>query len=338
MKITPSFLVSFETEITGIVENTWQRVASNLNWDRFMKLRPASTRTQILVWLLTTAKLYPEGQGGNTRFDDLIAATTSYSVQNVGAGLKLTRNEIEDNQIDAGRLGTDTTVGAMDYAGKWANDIGFAAAYWPQQMFMNLLLNGESGIGYDGVPFFSASHPLNPVAGASQGTYSNLLTGVGINPAAQGGDTTLLSAIALAQTNLASALSSVAKQKFIGGIPRYIVPKFLLVPTALQYRAMQLTGGDMLGQNTNVLKGYNLEVVVDPNLDTDPTSYYIVAADAMSDDMGPFIYSERKPFELNTYSPVEQETLGRMDEFEWLMKGRNTAVYGHPYLITKCKV
>lgn len=325
MKVTPEFIVSFETELKGIMATNWQRVASRLNWDKFMKVRPSAGKREILVWLLETAKLYPEGNGGNTRFDDMVAATFSYENDNAGAGLRLTKNEIEDNQMK-----DNASVGVLDYARQWANDISMASMYYPQQQLFSLITHGTTATGYDGVPFFSASHPVNPNGGTA--TYSNIITSVGLNPAAA----TELESFMLAQKNFATALAAVASKTFLNGVPRYLQPTTLLVPTALQYRAEQLTGGAILSQSTNVLANRNIQVIVDPLLDAEPTVYYLGVSDMMSDDLGAFVWSEREPFSLRTYSLYDEAALNRRDEFEWTMKGRNAAVYGHPYLMYRC--
>src|SRR4051812_48016914 len=115
MKFTPEFIVSFETSLQGIINDQWKRVVKNLVWDKFMKLRPGKGKTEMLTWLLESARIYPEGDGANTRFDDMQAATTSLEHDNAGAGLRLTVNEIEDNQMK-----DNPTTGVLEYSGKWA--------------------------------------------------------------------------------------------------------------------------------------------------------------------------------------------------------------------------
>jgi phage major head subunit gpT-like protein len=331
MKLTPRFLMTFETNIQGISLKNWERVAQNLYWDKFMKLRPSEAKHEILTWLLDTGGLYVAGNGGNVRFDTLLAWQTEIENQHVNKGLELTTDEIEDNQMK-----DNPNVGVLDYAAKWASDTGFAAAYYPQSILFSLILNGTTMTGYDGVPFFSTAHPIQP-GQSSGGTYSNLISGVDINPAPTTGQTEL-DAFIIAQQNFAKALAAVATQKFVGGVPRYLRPKFLLVPTALQYRAEQLTSGAILGQTSNVLTTRGLEVIVAPELDNDPTSYYIGVEDMLSDELSAFVYSERKPFAMRTYSPMEQVKLDERDTWEWLFKGRNGAAYGHPFLFYRCTV
>lgn len=325
MKVTPSFLVSFETRISGLITTNWDRVIANLSWDRLMKTRPSSTKVELLTWLLETAKIYDEGNGGQTRFDDMVAATHQYENFNAGVGLRLTKNEIEDNQLK-----DNPTVGALDYAGTWAKQVGAASAYWPQQKLVDLITNGKTLGSYDGVPFFSASHPVNP-ATPSSAVYSNIISAKPINAAPT---TTEVDALVTAQKNFASALASVRSQKFINGVPRYLMPSVVVGPTALAYRLAQLTGGDLLSQSTNVLPNeYSFSApLILPELDAEPDVYYIGCTDMMADELGAFVFSEREPFSLRTYSPMDEAALNRLDQFEWTLKGRNTALYGHPYL------
>lgn len=328
MKISPQFLISLDTDLKVISEKTWERVIPNLVWDRVMKVvPPADAFQRVMVWMLTTARLYPEGRGGNTRFDDMVTATHTIQNENAGAGLRLTKNEIEDNT-----LASNPQVSTLDWARQWAEQIGNAAAFFPEQQLFTLIAGGTVNTGYDGVPFFSAAHPLNPNTGGG-GTYSNIITGVNINPTS---GATALENLMLAQENFAKALAGVTSQKFLGGIPRYLRPTVMFVPTALQYRAEQLTNANTLTQGDNVLTRRGIEVVVNPLLDAEPTVYYLGVADMMSDDLSPFLYWEREPFALRGYSLMDEAELSRRDEFEWHMKGRNGTAYGHPYLFYRC--
>jgi len=330
MKVTPEFIVSFETKIDGLSTGNWQRVAANLKWDKIMKRRSGATKKELLTWLLETAKLYPEGpDGGNTRYDDIVAATHSLEHEHFGNGLQLTRDEIEDNQ-----MANNPTVGALDYASKWAKDIGSARAYHPQQQLAALILAGKVTNGYDGVPFFGTTHPLNPNGGG--GTYSNLISAVPINAVA-GNPPDDVNSLILAQRNLAKALAAVSGQRFLGGIPRFLKPMGIVHPTQLQYRVNQLTGGEVLSQTTNVMKKDALESIWMPELDGEPDVYYIAVEDILSDELGAFAHSIRNEFQISMYGWMDQLVLGRMNEFEWLAKLRTTTIYGHPYLFYRCE-
>lgn len=334
MKLTPEFVVSFETQVVGLVTGNWDRVTQNLNWDRAMKTRPASTKKEILTWLLETAQIYPEGDGGNKRFDDLVAATMSFEHDHKGAGLRLTADEIKDNQMK-----DNPSVGAMDYATKWAKDTGAAAAYFPQKTLFDLILAGTTALGYDGRPFFDTLHPVNPNGGG--GLYSNHIASV---PLVVTTGATEVDNIVIGRRNLGKALAAVRKQRFVNGVPRFLIPTTLWVQSDQADYATMIVNAGVIGATTNTsaadLKNPNkkLEVIASPELDGETAgTYYIGVEDMLSDELGAFFWSELEAFSMQTYGPMTEAALGRMKQFEWLLDGRNQGVYGHPYMFYRCK-
>lgn len=61
--------------------------------------------------------------------------------------------------------------GALERALEPMKALGMAVARYPEEQLTTLLANAESANGYDGVPFFSASHPVGT------GTVANLTSG-----------------------------------------------------------------------------------------------------------------------------------------------------------------
>ncbi len=333
MKLTPEFLVSFETEIVGVVTSNWQRVQENLQWDRLMKVRPSSTKTQILTWLLETAAIYPEGDGGNKRFDDMVAASFSFEHTRSGNGLRLTADEIKYNVMK-----DNPSIGALDYANKWARDTGAASAYQPQKTLFELILAGTTATGYDGVPFFSTAHPVNPSGGG--GTYSNLIPNV---PLLVTGGSSEQDNLLVGRKNLGRALAAVRKQRFVNGVPRYLKPTTLVVQSDFADIATMIVNAGFIAATSNTSTdpanpSKKLEVMVAPELDNEAAgTYYIGVEDMLSDELGAFIWSELEPYSIQTYGPMTEAALGRMKQFEWLNDGLNEATYGHPYQFYRCK-
>lgn len=337
MQLSPQYIVSIDSMIKALITSNWQRVAAEAQeFGRIMKVRPSTTRRELLTWILDTTGLYPQGQGGNHRYDDMGAVEFEIDNTDVGAALELTTNEIEDNQ-----LARDPKIGAMDYAQKWARDRGAEAAYFPRKGLFNLILAGQTALGYDGLPFFSSQHPVNPLA-PTGAVFSNIITGVGI-----GGATTVDGLVA-ASANFATALSKIRAQKFINNTPRFLKPTIVVAPTALEYSVNQLIGGggllsggspaaDVIAQTTNVLGKWGFQKpIIAPELDGDPTSYYIGVEDTLSDELGAFIFSDRKPFELRGYPDASSAALNRSKMWEWTFDGRNAFQYGHSYLFYRC--
>lgn len=335
-KLTPSFLVNFETNLQSIIVDSWARVAQNLIWDKFVKLRPAKTKREILTWLLETAKIYPEGNGGEKRFDDIVAMATEYEISDFGAGLVLRKNEIEDNAMAQTFNGVQ--VGALDYAAKWARDIGAASGYFPQEKWIAAIEAGFStGLAYDGLSFFSKLHLRNPAGGVGgSGTYSNIIENVNLRPA-RGGSDSEQDVLLKGRANLGTALAHVRGQRFFNGVPRFLVPRALLVQTDMEEHANLLVKALQVGATDNRKALAPLEVYSTPELDTRPAgSYFIGVEDMMQDELGAFIHAERQPFSVSFYGPQTDSALARQKNFEWHNDGRSGQTYGHPYLFYAC--
>lgn len=322
MIISPEYVYDFETNLQAIMVDEWARIMPDLFWDQFMKVRTSSTKKELIEWMLTTAGIYAQDDGGQIRFDDLVSISHEITNANFGAGLMLSRNDIEDNSIDR--------------AGQWAQHIGSAGAYWPQKKMFELILAGESALGYDGVAFFSASHPVNPF-NTALGNYSNLIAAKPIDSSVT---------LAVASDNLASVVATIKQIKMPNGEYRHLKTKKLMGPPQLEKRMLELTQAQAFGQGgsqttataDNVLRNYGWDAPhVAHELAGDATSYYVACEDITSDEVGALMFQERKAWQLDSYQGETQVELDRRDEFEWHFKGRNAAAYGHPYLLFKVK-
>lgn len=337
--VTPSFLVDFETNIQSIVENEYARLGSNLWWSQFMKRKPSQRRQEIVAWLLSTAKIEDLGQaGGSVPFEDLVSKYTTFENRYAGAGLKLRKAQLEDLDGEG-----------MDLASKWASDIGAYMAYWPQKQLVSLIKNGHTTTGYDGVNFFATNHPLNPF-NTGLGNYANLFTVGTAAPI----DTSV--SVDAALNNLIGVVAAIKAIKMPNGEdPRFLRPKYLLVPPKLQGRAQQLTNAKFLAQAAAsgggsgdveaVISsfGWAQPIVADElaGFESD-TTYFVACEELSSNNLGAFVYVDREPFSITYYTGQGGGTgvdaqLDRAKELEWHATGRNVAGYGHPYLFFKVK-
>jgi phage major head subunit gpT-like protein len=336
MKITPAWVHTFETNIQTLVSNVWARRASMLVWDKLMSVRQSTAGSELYFWLLETARIRKEGQGGNKRWEEIGATSFEIVNENSGDGLRLTKNEIEDNQLGPERGAILRGTPVLDYAASWARQVGASAAYWPQEQMFELLRVGETKKGYDGKNFFATDHPVNPFSTAA-GDYANLLTGSasGAYPGAlpiHGAD------LDVAAANLAKAFAYVGTIRAPDGKTRNLRVKYLLVGPALQYRAMQLLGTKFLTMAgiENVLTNFGVEAIVANELTDEPNSYYLVV-ESMPEEGGALIFQDREPYKLTSYQPESEAELQRKKEYEWMFDGRNAVSFGHPYLIYKVK-
>jgi phage major head subunit gpT-like protein len=320
MKITPQWIATFETDQQTFIVDAWQRVLKNLVWDKFMDRRQSSTLRELYFWLIESASINKEGQGGNKRYDDIAATFYEIDNANSGNGLILTKNEIEDNMMAGANI---KGMPALDYAQNWSKQMGGAGAYWPQeQLFTDLIANGKTKKGYDGVNFFSDTHPVNVVSGSA--VYSNLMTA---RPLLADTDAHLL-ASATFINEVAARLRSFKQPN---GKYRMLRPRHLLHAPGQNYAVTKLLGSKFFNASDNVLTNMGLEPVCADELAAEDGVWYMTA-ELMPGEGGPFIYQDRDAYVLTSYSSDSQIELNRRKEFEWLFDGRNAAAYGHPYL------
>jgi phage major head subunit gpT-like protein len=334
--LTPQFIMDLESRMQIITENEYSRFAQNLWWNTIAKVRPSTGRRELVLWLLSTAMIKDQGvDGGNIRFDDLVSKMTEFENRYSGAGLKLRRAQLED-----------TDGGGMDLAAQWSADVGAYMGYWPQKLVVNLLKNGDTAslfTAYDGKAYFADDHPVNPFK--SVGTYANLLTSSNAFPIDDGQD------IDDALANLGQLFAYIASIKMPNGEdPRYLRPRYLLVPPRMYPRAVQLTSAKFLAQVAGsgagsgdveaLIKalGFATPIMVDElaGFESD-TTYFVACEQLASSQLGALIYSLREPYKINYYGTQDQVELDRKQELEWHCIGRNTVAPGHPYLLFKCK-
>lgn len=319
--ITQTYMGNFETNLRFVMTNAWRRTLANLWFPRLMNVTSVSSAVEYVEWMLETARIHPTGpKGAQMVYDPLAAVSQTLRHDHFGNGLELFRADIEDDKIAR--------------APKWANDTGSAQAYWPQRGLVQIIQNGKettfsdltgvtrSNLAYDGKAFFAEDHPINPYD-LSQGTYANLHVGT-----------------AFTAENLARVVAYVESIPHAGAAPMGAGSLMTMFPTNYRYRASQAMTAewftDVLNSaaaSMNVFKSsYQFEPpIFAPELNNEPTVWYLgVPADADAFD-SPFIYVEREPFTVNMFSPLDQAALANMQVFKWQNRGRNGFAYGHPY-------
>jgi phage major head subunit gpT-like protein len=316
----------------------YDRLNSRTWWRAFAKEMPSMGRAERLIWLLDSASIeYVNRLGGEVMFDDILSNTTEYEAKAATAGLKLNRFQLDDHD-----------GGGVQLAAHWARQMGAYAAYWPQkQVAAAIRANANS---YDGVSFFSASHPLNPFDSAA-GVYANIFTGAasGAYPGACPIDTSVTLDVAFA--NLQKAIAYIHTLKMPNGVdPRGLKVSTLVVPPAMTARAQQLTnakviaqaaaGGAGSGDVEAIVQNWGLGQPVEaPELATAfgglDTDYYLLCEGITSDDVGAFTYVNREAFGIVYNGEMTDASLARANELQWLTRGRNVVGLGHPYLAFK---
>ena len=330
MKITPQWLQDFETGLNTLISSQSERITRNLIWDKVCDVKQSKSRRELYFFLIESMKLHSEALGGQKRFDDIIAKSLEIENANSGAGLILHREEIEDNQMR-----NPPGMPPLDYSATWARKMGANAARQPQDAMFDLLATGESATGYDGVAFFSASHPTFDAAGT---TYQNLLTGAasGNFPGACPIDAGV--ALDVAATNFGKAVAFVEGLTGPDGKPRNLKVKYAMAGVGLKKRLLELLDTQYLSTAgiENVVSRYGIEPIIASEIGAAQTYYYLIC-EFFPGEGGPVIYQNREDYRLLPFVPEDDAALSRARRFEWHFEGRNAAAFGHPWLIFKVK-
>jgi hypothetical protein len=162
-----------------------------------------------------------KNEGSAIAYDNAQEAWTArYNHETIALGFSLTEEAIEDNLYDS-------------LSGRYTKSLARAMAYTKQVKAAAVLNNGFT-TGYnggDGVPLFSASHPL-----VSGGTNSNIPS----------------TASDLNETSLEAAVIQIAGWTDERGLLIAAKPKKLVVPPALQFVATRLLETELrVGTNDN---------------------------------------------------------------------------------------
>lgn len=351
--LDPTFVLTFEDNMRAIQENEYLRLASSMWWKKITKELPSESRKEFIAWILSTLQIKRTGYGGNMVFPELVAQSTQYVNENAGVGIRIDKNQF-----------TDLDGTGLDQVAKFSTDSGAYAAYWPQLQIVQAILNGETGLAYDGNAFFSSAHPVNPADPENAVTFANIFTGSasGSYPGACPIDDSVTLDVAF--QNLSKILAYVRGIKMPNGQdPRFLRAVALFVPPRMTMRAAQITDAEFIagaassgGGSVDVSMMKSTWGLVEPTevsefgaamsytlpdtgatVSGNDTTFYLACEEVSTSQLGAMVYVNREPFATQYYGDLTVAELGRMNEFEYQMKGRNIAGYGHPFLLFKCK-
>lgn len=342
--LTPEFLFDLESNMRMVSAQEYQRLTSNLWWNRVAKRMPSGAKKERINWLLDSAKISRTGKtGGRIAFEDIVSRTTEFENENASAGLELKKEELEDHDGNGVQL-----------AAHWARKMGAYAAYWPQKILADAIKDNPNT--YDGISFFtdtSTPHLVNPFDSAA-GSFANIFTGAasGIYPGALPVHSAAVT-VDQAIENINAALAYVASIKMPNGEdPRFLKLVGILHPPALTSRMQQITKAQFIAQQAGttgtaaggsgdvsaVIQNFGLGTPIEaPELGSafggSDTSYYLLTQEITSDELGAWVYVDREPFSIIMHGEMTSAELARKRELQWTTEGRNVIGAGHPYLM-----
>lgn len=265
MDLTPANLQGMFTNFSTLFAQGYR--APTPWWSKVAQMVPSNSEQNIYGWM---GKIPTLRKWVGPRVAQNVAAR-SYTLVNEDFELteQIDRNKILDDQYGI----YAPTVEMM----------GWQAAKWPDQQ-LTTKLQANTDLLYDGVAFFSGSHPVN-INDASLGTQSNDFT---TSP--------------LTNNNYATVRQNMMAFKGDDGQPLSIMPNLLVVPPQLEYVARTILNADFIapaaigpmsgqvGAATNVLKG-SADLLVAPELANEPTRWYLFDT---SRPIRPLLFQQRQ--------------------------------------------
>lgn len=311
MDITPSNLESIYLSFNTAFQQGFEQAET---WHPKLAMQsPSAGRTNVYAWLGQMPSL--REWVGDRQVRSIAAKDHQLSNKDFEATVAVKRNDVLDDQI-----------------GVWSplmSGLGEAAKKWPDVQLASFLEAGESTAHYDGVNFFSATHPID-LFDSSKGTYSNYYTGGSAKP--------------LSAANYQAVRAAMAQTKGEGGRILNVLPDLIIVPPALERTALTLVNADMIpgdaatgaSSNTapvsNILKG-SAQVLVVPELTSDTTWYLACTKKPVK----PLLFQLREaPVFVQYVSPSDPSVYARR-EFEYGVMARGAFSGTLPFLISKCK-
>ena len=259
---------------------------------RFTSMLPSSTKLETYGWMTRILKM--------RRWDG------PRLVQNLNTEVYQLRNETYENTVgmDVNDF-NDDTLGVYNPI---MQELGRTTRKWRDQQIKLAMQAGASTNSFDGVPFFSTTHPVDPA-----GNQSNLFTSTALTP-----------------ENYSTVRESMMSYTGEDGEPFDVMPNLLVVPPQLEREARQILNADMIASDsgnagvTNVLRG-SAELLVVPELANEPGVWYLMDT---SKGIRPFVFQTRQEPDIVPKNQPTDDNVFHDDQFLVGVKARGAAGYG----------
>lgn len=290
------------------VSTRWQMAFMNtpIWWMQIANREPSDAPSNIYAFQNALGIMKRRGQG--PVFRDVSAQAFEVFNDDWDDGIKIPKNELSDDRLKIYLRTVDM--------------LGNRAAKWPDQQIARLIINGTTGLCFDGKPFFATDHPIDPT-GMVTGTWGNL--------------STLGGAGALSETSYSAARAAMAVFPDQANQPLGVVPTILAVPPALRTTAKKIVNATLVGGgNTNVLQN-DVEVLEIPELAAgfaggSDTAWYLFA---QIGGVLPFGWQDREsPILIPKTNPTDDNVFFDK-ELLYLIDARGEFFYALPYLAYK---
>lgn len=317
-------VITTQDELIAVMVNRYEQMMMDpdlLYWDLLCEDFSISKKKRLLNWIQSFAVLRKAAGGAQRSYDDIVDAAAELTSDPYEGSLAVDQNEYEDDDLDR--------------VAAWAQAQGdYEAIFW-QDLLQEILAQGTTILGYDGVPMFSASHPVEI---GVDGTAVNKNLWDGYAPTVQG--------LAALTKDIKGTL------KTAGLNNAYIRPFRLWVNPQSEFTAIESLNAEIVGNaaasnvngsKSNVLANNmiknkygwagGIKLMQDHPMEN---SYYVECQIfGRSPFSKPFARVIRKMFEMRMYGKQDQVVLGRSNKSEWHKEGRVAMRPGEPMTLHK---
>lgn len=292
MELTVQAIKNLQTGYSGIFRTGMKTAQTKLA--QLATPMPSSARTNTYGWM---AKLLKMRRWDGPRLIQNLK-TFGYMLENVPFELTVgvARRDIRDDLV-----GVYNTL---------FDDMGRQTTLWPDQQLRDALQNGKVNVGFDGLPFFSTSHTLNPAGVQSNNFVSTALT----------------------SSNFSTVRAAMGSYTGEDGEPLGVSPSVLIVPPQLEDTANSIVTAEFGASGATNVQKSQARVVVVPQLANLPTEWYL--ADDSNAIKG-LIWQLR---EAPIFTPKTQFTDDNVffeDQFIWGVNAEGVAGYGPWFLMAR---
>jgi hypothetical protein len=317
-------VITTQDELIAVMVNRYDQMMmdpSLLYWDQLTEDFSISKRKRLLNWIQSFAVLRKAAGGAQRSYDDIVDASAELEAENYEGSLDISQNQFEDDDLD--------------HVAAWSQAQGdYEAIFW-QDLLIDLLAQGETLNGYDGVPFFSEDHPVEI---GVEDTDTNQNIWAGYAPTVNG------------LANLTKDIKGTLKTKGLKNA--YIRPYRLWVNPQSEFTAIESLNAEIIGNaaasningsksnmlaNNMIKQKYGwaggIMLMQDHPMEN---SYYVECQIVgRSPFRKPFARVIRKMFEMRMYQKADQVLLGRANKIELQKDGRVAMRYGEPMTLHK---
>lgn len=260
-------------------------------WEKVATLVPSTGKSNNYAWLSRFPRM--RKWIGDKVVKALEASSYTLTNESFEANVEVLRDDIKDDELGI-------------YAPQ-AQDAGFSAKQWPDEIVFKLLGMAFTAKCYDGQPFISDKHRVGKM------TYSNL-----------GKATLSIDTLAAAKAGYGAARTQMRKFKDEEGRPLNVRPNLLIVPPALEDTANALMTTDRLEDGkVNPYKG-TAEVLVVDYLESD-TQWFLFDT---SRPLKPLIFQQREKPVFVSQTNTDSDDVFMRGMFKFGAEARGVAGFG----------